>query len=132
MKKGFLIIALIYTVLFPCSCDTLNFEGDRIIGTWFLEKRIDTLDNSVKEFDVSEMKYKVTFFTNGKFEHIDEKGSINGEWRNKGNGLYTFSNDGGLLHWGDASIVEFIGDSAMSFSPPLWNSYIEYYVKLNE
>jgi len=117
--------------LFLNGCDdTPNFEGDKIIGTWVVYKRINWIDDSVEEFDISEMIDKVTFFTSGKFKSISENNSSSGEWRNLGDGNYRFSNDGGLVEWSRTTAVEFIGDNQMNYVPPYGPVLLGYYIKI--
>ncbi|WP_242156860.1 hypothetical protein [Aestuariivivens sediminis] len=127
MKKVFILIVLIFTTLLPGCSDEPNFEGDKIIGTWVLIKRIDTLADTVEEFDVSEMKLKVIFYTDGKYK---QDGSLKAEWRNLGMNLYRFSDYLGLINWSYEREVEFIGDNEMSLKHFVYPWYIDSYIKI--
>ena len=126
------VFGLITLYLVGCD-DTPNFEGDKIIGTWVLNKSINTLDETIDEFDISEMKNITIFYINGRFKKTTDEGSLSrGEWRNLGNGYYRFSNGSwGLLNWSSDIEVEFIGDNEMAYGQvPFLEYIINYYSKI--
>ena len=126
------VFGLITLYLVGCD-DTPNFEGDKIIGTWVLNKSINTLDETIDEFDISEMKNITIFYINGRFKKTTDEGSLSrGEWRNLGNGYNRFSNGSwGLLNWSSDIEVEFIGDNEMAYGQvPFLEYIINYYSKI--